>query len=403
MREKNSTYLYIGNVTNGFTDANQTVDYTTLPAGSLALMDATGLPVCEEDALESAKKYCIVAKTANGEIRKSPAFTKEDILSSNLVNYLAPAQQVSYLGYNGTTVSGLGTTFVLGDSYRLLFQVNQTQSVCNTTPELFSVPYYATDTTEITAVNGFYDSFYRVIARKPYKDYIKCDRIANGTYTNATGWTLVQGSKTITKTGHGLTPAAGVTLRIATSDPSAVTTTAIYKVVSYTANTIVLDRPYLGTASASSGHVSYATVAPTAYALKFYGVGVTPSTFNPILDTYSVMDFNIMQGDIVASEYKATKPSRGVGSYMEIAQLENLHQGEDRHYYADSMTTRREFTASSSKTYDVLTLNLRNQSHESPATGISEYSYATIILAIDHGLSYEELNAAFGLTAITLT
>ena len=123
INDKNVTYAFVGNVTNGYADA-ATANLDTMPAGSIALLKVASNEV-EEGALVAGQVYEIVNKLSDGTILRSPAFTSADLVYANAAAYAQPSQQVSFLGYDGTTVNGLGT-ITTGDSYTVSLSLTYT-------------------------------------------------------------------------------------------------------------------------------------------------------------------------------------------------------------------------------------------------------------------------------------
>lgn len=239
--EKNSTYLYVGNVTNGYSD-NDSVAFDTMPSGSLALIKADSR-VAEEGALVSGQAYQIVAKTTNGELKVSPVFKSTDIINKSLKSYVASQEQVSFIGYNGTAIDGFGT-LVAGNYYSLGFVLKHTTNMLNNTPEIKHVPYYAAVATQSVAAKVMQESFISMFRRT---GGIKCDRVALTTSVaaitgSATIYKLTNGSKTVST--YTKATAGNTTL---TASTASVTAADSIHIASYNARTFTFSAVALGT------------------------------------------------------------------------------------------------------------------------------------------------------------
>ena len=396
INEKNCTYLYVGNVTNGYAD-NADVDIDSMPAGSVVLVKTDQTTVkSEEGAITSSPTtlYQLINKLSDGTIVRSPQFTSGDIAVKGKNAYVQSTEQVSYLGYDGATVNGLGT-ITLGNSYIVALWLNHTKNMYDHKGEVKHISAYATDTSQATVVDNLFDSFVKNFSpvREKYPSIV-CERIGNGTYAAAvTGVTVTKGSKVITKTTHGATPTAGTYIRI-TSSGAPGTTSSLYKVVSYDANSITIDKAYVGDTSAS-GQFALATVAPTAFGLKFTGI---KQPFDPQVGENIKVNFDVLTDSFgsYGNEYKAVISTKGHGTGEEVAQLEAYAQGNETWYRLSAYPAtpyRREAVLTNG--YDVITVTFKNQVGFA-ASGVTVTSPWTAVIAIKNGLSYDTLDTAFG-------
>lgn len=233
--EKNVTYVFVGNVTNGYADA-ATANLDTMPAGSIALLMVASNEV-EEGALVAGQMYEIINKLSDGTILRSPAFTSADLVTTNDLAYAQPSQQVSFLGYDGTTINGLGT-ITLGDSYTVSLSLAYTAGEYSQQPEIKTISAYATDTLQATVAKNLFEShllnFGPIRQKNPS---ILCDRIARTDAVVALGGSgtvayLQNGSKTVT--AYIKAAAANTTL---TADDFTVTAGDVINIPSYNGRT----------------------------------------------------------------------------------------------------------------------------------------------------------------------
>ena len=262
--EKNVTYTFVGNVTNGYADA-ATADLDTMPAGSIALLMVASNEV-EEGALVAGQMYEIVNKLSDGTILRSPAFTSADLVATNAAAYVQPSQQVSFLGYDGTTINGLGT-ITLGDSYTVSLSLAYTAGEYSQQPEIKTISAYATDTLQATVAKNLFEShllnFGPIRQKNPS---ILCDRIARtdavaaltaGTDTNMAANKglvyLTHGSKNVL--GKSITIGTGAAVIAAADIGTNVTSgTTVFNIPSYNG------RVFTFTADAVGGGAGYHTI-----------------------------------------------------------------------------------------------------------------------------------------------
>jgi len=183
-------FQFVANVTRG---SNSTLE--ALPNGAIAVVNESN--TIETSAISSTptKKVRIVQKGLDGGIYQSPWFTYADIVAKNRTNYSAPAEQVSFLGSDGTTISGLGTPTV-DNSYIVDITLEHLAPELNNSPMVKSIATKATAATQQNVANGLLDSAIRVINRGLPYPAIRTERIADGDTDTGAAFT---GSATVLK------------------------------------------------------------------------------------------------------------------------------------------------------------------------------------------------------------
>jgi len=169
-------------------------------------------------------------------------------------SYTAPINQVSYLGYNGST----GALDATADKdFILNIHWMNTMGFYNNSPLILSAAYHTTAASQSELSFGLIESLDAILKRQPYK-FITVDRINNAAVTAANcldnDATVVNGLNSFTiatalvyNTGAG-TLAAGDYVRLEGPTASATALTSpVYKVISAVDNgatcTVVVDRP----------------------------------------------------------------------------------------------------------------------------------------------------------------
>ena len=272
MNQIGASYLMIGNVTNGYAD-NAAYVPDAQPLGSVVLVKEDS-KVTEEGALVAGTVYQLVNRLADGTIKRSPSFTSADIVSKGKQAYTLSTEQVSFFGKDASAVVGFGTP-TTGATYNLNFWLNHTRNTLNNTPEIKTVHYIATSTSQATMAKGFQDAFLRTFStlREPNK-VILCDRVALTTsvaaLATATVIKVTNGSKIV----EALLPV----ISTAAFSPAASTTTvaanAVLNLPSYGG------RSFTFTAEALGGGAGYHTIliGTTVYTVADAGDAAANST-----------------------------------------------------------------------------------------------------------------------------
>ena len=199
INETNCTYVYVGNVANGFAD-DAVVNVDSMLPGSVVIVK-TGENKATTGAIAGSTSYQIVNKLSNGEILRSPEFKLENLRTSGKAAYGAPKEQVSFIGYDGTTISGLGT-ITQGNSYIVGLWLNHTKGIMTQQGEVKHISAYATDATQVTVAKNLMLSHIKNFSpiREKYPS-ILCDRIQDSTtlttLTASTAIKLTHGSKVV--------------------------------------------------------------------------------------------------------------------------------------------------------------------------------------------------------------
>jgi hypothetical protein len=349
-----ASYLMIGNVTNGYAD-NATYVVDAQPLGSVVLVKED-TKVTEEGALVAGTVYQLVNRLADGTIKRSPSFTSADIVSKEKQAYTLSTEQVSFFGKDASAVVGFGTP-TTGATYNLNFWLNHTRNTLNNTPEIKTVHYIATSTSQATMAKGFQDAFLRTFStlREPNK-VILCDRVAlttsvaaGDTYTIAY---LVNGSKTVTLytkavaadatlTASATTVAANTVINIPSYNGRTFTFTATAEDhVIYIGGTsyVVADA---GDAAANSTDIAAAINAGTQARCTANGAGSTtityregqyflpPMVLSDVDNAPATVAVTIATGDAVATKYKVATTATAAATFT----LDNPYQGPTGYVY----------------------------------------------------------------------
>ena len=208
-------YPFIHQVTRG--------SYTTvatMPVGAVCIVDNAGT-IQTSSIASSTSKYRVCKMTANGPVF-SPEFTYSSINSKVGKYFEQAAEQVSFVGYNGS--SGSISTPAAGDTFKLSLELLNTQGVYNNSAIIKDAAYTAQAATQVDVATGITNALI---------NEFKSPRAASGTLmfgrtSDGTGAAL-NGSATIYKLTQGSTTvytyikatAANVTLTALTASVNA--------------------------------------------------------------------------------------------------------------------------------------------------------------------------------------
>jgi hypothetical protein len=334
-----SLYKYVERVLIG----DGTTTGTSLPSivkGDLLLLSENGTvitTVAAAAALPKLERVRIAMGIAPGiAILSSPIQGNTVSLYSGKA-YTAPSEQVSYVGYNGT--SGTGINIDVDTEYRLRIRIKDSHRVHGQKPTLIDLDYpgSATATEQIGAAYIAKLADQKELGYDFISDKIKLERVCNGTFTaNAAGATVTKGSKTVAHTGHGY--AAGDIIRIGGTTYAS----PVYVIESVVdANTYKLDVVYKGTSgSVLAANIGKMTVV-TEWGFKITGVAQDSKIYraaNEPFDEYSFMTFvaSFADSDDRNVESKATvtttEANPGIGYWKQVAAREEKAKG----YWGDT-------------------------------------------------------------------
>ena len=143
--ENSVTYQFIGNV-----DHTPVLDshVENLAEGMVAIVDDAGLIL--DDAAIPGGTRVKVAQRVNGQLVFSPVFNWDGAVRVTPQAFVAPVEQVSYVGYNSVTGAGQLDTED-GREYLMSLWLYHTQGVFNNTPMVKSIPAWVPPTPGATA------------------------------------------------------------------------------------------------------------------------------------------------------------------------------------------------------------------------------------------------------------
>lgn len=396
--EASDTYLLDGEIAV-VNSANQVVDATTVLTDLLV------------------EKYGIkIVQRSGDKLIFSDQIKAENVRSVIGTADAAAAEQLSYIGYNGSAGSINAANSSL---YVIRLELQETDLTGFGQEMLINAPWKssaAADQEEIAL--GFALVLGRALRRQTQQPaYVEAicneavvatnDFLADATVLRgATSFTVPETSASANDAGEYATStpiAVGDYVRIGGIGAGTALTDGVYKVtavsgVSGDLATITLDRPIEAPSGTYAAATSDIVVIPAAsitgaedWGLKIEGM---PRAFEVGKFPYSKVSFHIGLDSVDSfadtEVTYSTAMSLGHGTYEEVAQLEWELQGNDGNVYrGDFMTTTARADADSAAAYDLVSMNYFGD-HATGGVGVTPRRSKQLVIAAATGYSTTE-------------
>ena len=333
-REANNVFSVVLNdvtkLTSALPSVGTVVTNANLESGAIVLCDMgmRRLDNTAYAALAATAQYFVVqGRGANTSLMKSPAITKGST-TFTIAKYKAAVQQVTYVGYNGTTGAlpvANNTDFWIKVRKRDNDAANRSQPM-----SLFAGPVKTDSTgTQAELASMLVRNGYLNFKNEPANNYLKFEAVCDNAGAVPTGttttFTTVYGSRTVAINGTLTNVAVGDYIRLEGTG----VTSAVYKVIAYTASTsIVLDSPFVGTAGvyaiANVRRITAATAATAAFGVRLTGIPA-PFNVNTMRDYYANRFTTTFSDSTVL--ISVTGAQNGNGVWQQVAMDEYLSYG----------------------------------------------------------------------------
>lgn len=301
-----------------------------LPDGGIVLVDA-GMRRMNAAAYAAADRFRLVqGRGTTKSLMISPMLTKASATISSS-NYRLPVQQVSVVGYNGTTGA---LPIANSTDFFIKIRKNDNDAANRSQPmSLFAGPVKTDATaTSIELAESLVKNGTENFSDEPANNYLKFEMLNAGarTASTATGTvtlTFTNGSKLVTASAATASTAVVVGDFISVA---AATTTAVYKVTAKDAGgNLTLSTAFNGTtativSSAANIRVAAATAAAAASGVRLTGI---QADFNVnSFRNYYVNRFTVTFSD-VSTLVTTTGARTGSGVWQQVAMDEYMSYG----------------------------------------------------------------------------
>jgi hypothetical protein len=405
-------------------------DYSKLVDGEMAVVNSHNKVLSATSVLTDdivAESGIKVIMRNGTDIIQSDLIKQANILAFKTQVDVAAAEQVSYIGYNGTSNS---IEVVNSKLYVVRIELKEQDVTGFGQQRILNAPYKSdASATQLEVALGLVQQLSRMLRRQTPQAPIQAELVCNLAYfataAIAHAVTFVKGEQYIsvaTNTDYNTNVDLAVGDYVRLSDAPATTgclvTDGIYKVTELTSTTVFkVDRPIeeesfsaVAAAKASATVLTAAKMATANLGIKLSGVA---KSFTVGKFPYSKVSFLVgldsaasFGGTVVTY---STAMSLGQGNYEQIAELEwNLLGNDGNPYPSDFMWTAARACATSGKTYDQISITHFGD-HSTGGVGATPRRQKQLLLAFETGFSNGEapdiisdILAAFATQASTI-
>jgi hypothetical protein len=389
-----SEFITNTTTTGDFLTTGTVADLTT---GKIAFIDLSGNVIDPSSAI-TEPKFRIALGTATTP-RLSDVIVLANITHKKLIDYVDDVEQISYVGYNGTS----GSIEVIDNNvYQINFDL-KSRLAPHTTSELKQALYKSDATaTQTEIANGLIKSCVNNFSREPEK-FIKFELVNAGAAANALGTAtlaVTNGSKYVVF-NEDMTSlvTVGTILRIGGLG-AGVTPCYIVEAVNTgagAARVYTLNIPYQGTTNAALANNLVESVTAGNWGIKMTGI---PLNFVPGEVKYEKSRFELSLVDCgnTAITY-ATASYEGIGNYEQVAELEwftQLFDKETTRLGVPPVKLRQ--LATSGINYDTTVINWYSQDTQSTIASDPKSFKQVILFTNTAGTGlYDAIESALGL------
>lgn len=388
-------------------------DYSKLVDGEMAVVNAHNMVLSATSVLtdDIVKEYGVKVLLRDGtKLLQSDLIKQENILHFKTQVDVAAAEQVSYIGYNGTS----GEIEVANSKLYVVRLNLKEQDFTGIGQQIILNAPYKSDSSaaQLEVALGLVQSLSRTLRRQavpPIQAELVCDVAYAATAGFAGAVTFTKGDVYVTVASALHYGATGGTDDLAVGDyvrfsddqttKGCLVTDGIYKVVELTSATVFkVDRPIEEESFAAVAVAKVCATVLTAAKMASADLGIKLSgvarTFSVGKSKYSKVAFEI--GLDSASSFGSTpvtystKMALGQGTYYQIAELEwNLLGNDGNPYPGDFMWSAARALATSGKTYDQIAITFYG---DQPTGGIGAppKRMKQLLLAFETGFSNGE-------------
>lgn len=375
---------------------------SSLSTGEPVVISPAGVVVDATGTLPTSFK--IATKLTSGELNFSDIINAKSIKSINAHKYVAPTNQVDYIGYNGTS----GSIDVINNNIYSVKMYLRPTDIAGFMQQKIKEGFYETDATatqrEIAA--GLTSSLIKNFSREPDKvkfgaDRFTFERINSGAQANAIAAATVSVTKgstaIVTSDDETAVLLTGSIVRFGTSGAG---TAPCYVIAGNNggagaARVYFLDIPYQGASNTAFPAATFETVTEGNWGIKISSA--TYSYEEPKFRYSQPIWETILQDCGATGVTKATATTPGSGAYQQVNAMEQLFLGNEGNYYRAQIpqpTFRSE--ASSSKTYALINIEFRDEMTTEIGGQADSLKQLYIACEKGNGGAYSDANTGLG-------
>jgi len=367
--QRNVANILVANSDNTTVVAGANIDneLAGMFVGEPVVLSPGGLVVNATGTLPS--EFKIATKLTDGTLNYSDIIKASSIKSIQTNRYVAPTNQLDYIGYNGTS----GAIDVINNNIYSVKMYLKPTDTAGFMQQKIKEGFYETDATatQREIALGLANSLYLNFKREPDKvkfgtDRFIFERINSGAQANAVAAATVAvtyGSTAIvTSDDETAVLTTGSLVRFGTSGAG---TAPVYVIVgndggAAAARVYYLDMPYQGASNAAFPAATFETVIEGDWGIKISSVTYY---FEEPKFRYSQPIWETILQDCGATLVtKATKTTPGSGVYQQIKAMEQLFLGNEGNYYRAQIpqpTFRTEVVAD--RTYAIIVIEFAHE------------------------------------------
>lgn len=360
---------------------------TFLASGEILVLDNTGVEltpgktIADSDWIQIAQGRGATVTDGQTVVKSARIFGK-DLLSVTAKSYSAANEQITYIGFNGTSgsivVSGIGSTtpgfvYVTPRTTNGVFVSHKLQRIYQyASTAALATDYGAADTIAM-AVNAERTRFY------------KAEVMASSTTSGANDAAVVvtNGSAVIAVPNVVAVPAAvGDWIRIGASNAA---TVPVYRIASISGNNVTLTMPYQGTTgTATCYHLTSANLISGDMGVKLTGI---PFKWKLGFFDYDKSRFDVQVNTAFGTTNltRSTEASKGNGVYEQVAELERfsyISEGALMQGLALPKDDGRT-DATSGSNYDIIAIEFQDTSDSRPVSGTKPAKQLLYLCIVD--------------------
>lgn len=336
---------------------------STLNDGEIGIFTPAGVRVTEATAA-TIKKFIIVKKTPNGGVNLvSSPIDKSTITSIGKAAFVASADQVTNIGYNGTN----GSIIVTNDNkYHIRFNFVQGRT-SNHGGLYIKHAFYTSDTsaTQFEIAHNLLKAASVEFSKEADK-LVKSEMLsddAGAALGGAATLTVTNGSKYVVASSgaHGLVPGDAVRIGgTATTDP-------VYVVDTVSTTQIKLTTIYQGVSAAGVAGEEL-TALTGAFGLKLTGIP-QPSRTGKLHGDLSPLIFDITLEGFGGTTFSTTASTAGNGNQKQVRELEFFLQGNEGDFLRVGEPNIFDRRTEATGTYNFIEIRIQELAKNSIVTG----------------------------------